>query len=58
MSPSRIDAGYPVKHFSASQGVAVYQRKSGKYLLVPSISQFDPEQKWCRLQAACVVVKK
>jgi hypothetical protein len=24
MSPSRIDPGYPVKHFSGSQGVAVY----------------------------------
>jgi hypothetical protein len=25
MGPSRIDAGYPVKYFSGSQGVAVYQ---------------------------------
>src|SRR6266700_3283294 len=25
MNPSRIDAGCPVKHFSGSQGVAVYQ---------------------------------
>jgi hypothetical protein len=30
MSPSRIDPGYPVKHFSGSQGVAVHQDLFGE----------------------------